>query len=133
MSKESLERRNSHLVPFNSETAKIASEKGRLARAEKARSRKELKEALKIVLNLTIKKKGKIVDTEKIQSLAEANGQNITVNEALAIALTEKALSGDVQAFITIRDTIGEKPTDKVELDESKTIESWAKNHKVKV
>lgn len=38
-------------------------------------------------------------------------------NEKLSIALMKKALDGDVQAFNTIRDTIGEKPIDKAEVD----------------
>lgn len=34
--------------------------------------------------------------------------------ESICAALIEKALTGDVRAFETIRDTIGEKPVDKV-------------------
>ena len=35
--------------------------------------------------------------------------------EKISIALIEKALTGDVRAFETIRDTIGEKPTQTIE------------------
>lgn len=38
-------------------------------------------------------------------------------NEKLSIAILRKALDGDVQAFNTIRDTIGEKPVDKAEVE----------------
>ena len=38
------------------------------------------------------------------------------IQERISLALIEKALSGDVRAFETIRDTIGEKPTDKQEI-----------------
>lgn len=34
--------------------------------------------------------------------------------ESIAVALVEKAMSGDVRAFEVLRDTIGEKPVDKV-------------------
>ena len=37
--------------------------------------------------------------------------------ESITIALIEKAMQGDTKAFEVIRDTIGEKPTDKVEMD----------------
>lgn len=36
-------------------------------------------------------------------------------NEKLSIAILKKALEGDITAFNSIRDTIGEKPTDKIE------------------
>ena len=36
----------------------------------------------------------------------------------LSLALINKALSGDVRAFETIRDTIGEKPIDKHEVND---------------
>lgn len=35
----------------------------------------------------------------------------------MVAALIQKALDGDVRAFESIRDTIGEKPTEKLELD----------------
>lgn len=38
-------------------------------------------------------------------------------NTKISVALLNKALMGDIQAFTTIRDTIGEKPTDKIEAD----------------
>lgn len=40
------------------------------------------------------------------------------IQKRLSLALIDKALSGDVRAFETIRDTIGEKPTDKQEITE---------------
>lgn len=36
--------------------------------------------------------------------------------EKISLALIEKALNGEIKAFETIRDTIGEKPTDKQEI-----------------
>ena len=43
-------------------------------------------------------------------------------NNKISTALLKKALDGDIQAFTTIRDTIGEKPTDKVEQEVISTI-----------
>lgn len=43
-------------------------------------------------------------------------------NNKISTALLKRALSGDIQAFTTIRDTIGEKPTDKIEQELISTI-----------
>lgn len=54
----------------------------------------------------------------KRKSLREELGlllENGNTQESVAVALIEKAMKGDVKAFEVIRDTIGEKPVDKVE------------------
>lgn len=107
-------------------------QKGAQAVAEKARKRKAMKEDLNILLNLSLKK-GQMVYSEDIQSLAEAEGKNISVQTAIDIAMVQRAMMGDVQAAQYIRDTVGEKPSDKVEVDQSLTIEAWAKKNKVKL
>lgn len=38
-------------------------------------------------------------------------------NSKVCLAVLEKALKGDISAFSTIRDTIGEKPVEKIEAD----------------
>ncbi len=108
------------------------SKKGAEANIEKARKRKAMKEDLNILLNLSLKK-GQMVYSEDIQSLAEAEGKNISVQTAIDIAMVQRAMMGDVQAAQYIRDTVGEKPSDKVEVDQSLTIEAWAKKNKVKL
>ncbi|MBQ8044092.1 MAG: hypothetical protein IJ272_08115 [Clostridia bacterium] len=40
-----------------------------------------------------------------------------TVQEKGIEAIIDKFISGDMQAFTIVRDTIGEKPTDKIEAD----------------
>ena len=42
------------------------------------------------------------------------DGVNMTGFEALALSAFEKALSGDVKAMTFVRDTIGQKPVEKV-------------------
>ena len=49
------------------------------------------------------------------------------------IAMIKRAIMGDVSAYLAIRDTLGEKPSDKLEIDSNLTVEEWAKNHKVKL
>lgn len=106
--------------------------KGVEAHAENARKRKSMKEDLNILLGLSLKK-GQLTYSEDIQSLAEAHGKNISVETAIHIAIVQRAMMGDVQAAQYIRDTVGEKPSDKVELDSNLTIEAWAKKNKVKL
>jgi succinyl-CoA synthetase beta subunit len=52
----------------------------------------------------------KTLKEELLLLLSEGNTQN-----KLSLALIEKAMNGDTKAFEVIRDTIGEKPTDKIE------------------
>ena len=40
--------------------------------------------------------------------------------EKISLAMLEKASKGDTKAFEVIRDTIGEKPSDKLEIDQDK-------------
>ncbi len=46
----------------------------------------------------------------------EVNEKAMSRAEAIVISLIAKAARGDVQAFLAIRDTIGEKPKDKVDV-----------------
>ena len=80
-----------NLRPVSSkEEARERGRKGGLASGEARRKRKTLKE-------------------EFILMLSEGETQ-----QSVTLALIEKAMSGDTKAFEVIRDTIGEKPVDKV-------------------
>lgn len=53
-----------------------------------------------------------------LEILLERRGEDgLTGREALAVALYEQALKGDVRAFAELRDTVGEKPVQKTEAD----------------
>ena len=55
--------------------------------------------------------------------LLERKGEDgLTGREAVAVALYEQALKGDVRAFAELRDTVGEKPTDKVDMNADLSI-----------
>ena len=80
-----------NLRPVSSkEEARERGRKGGLASGEARRKRKTLKEELLLMLS-----KGE-------------------TQQSVTLALIEKAMSGDTKAFEVIRDTIGEKPVDKV-------------------
>ena len=80
-----------NLRPVSStEEARERGRKGGLASGEARRKRKTLKEELLLMLS-------------------EGETQ-----QSVTLALIEKAMSGDTKAFEVIRDTIGERPIDKV-------------------
>lgn len=106
--------------------------KGGAATAAKNAARRKAKEDLAILLKLSLKK-GDLIDPDGVSALAELEGKNIPVQTAIDIAMVQRAIMGDVNAATWVRDTVGDKPSDRIELDQSLTIEEWAKNHKVKL
>ena len=89
--------------------------KGGIAKREATRRRKEMRETLDILLNMPMKK-GKTYSAEDIKCFADLKGKNITIDQAMMVCLIQKALKGDINAIAMIRDTVGEKPSDKVEV-----------------
>ena len=57
-------------------------------------------------------KERKTLKEELLLLLSQDNFQ-----ERISLALLEKATTGDTKAYEVIRDTVGEKPTDKIEAD----------------
>ena len=87
--------------------------KGGLKSAENGRKRKAMKETLETLLEMSLKKGAKS-SVEDIKSFADIKGKNISIEESLMVILVNKALHGDISAITMIRDTIGEKPVEKV-------------------
>jgi hypothetical protein len=81
----------------SSEEAREIGRKGGIASGEARQKRKALKEELLLLL-------------------AEGDTQ-----KSVTLALIEKAMGGDTKAFEVIRDTIGEKPVEKVVISEIDT------------
>ena len=81
---------------------------------ETKRKRKEMRETLDVLLKMPMKK-GKVYDAEDIKCFAELKGKNISIDQAMMVCLVQKALKGDLSAIAMVRDTIGEKPVEKVE------------------
>lgn len=99
-----------NLVPMKDRTSEerreIASKAGKASVASRQK-RKALKELLEIALATTDK-------------------DGLTAAQKTAMAMVEKAMMGDTKAFEVIRDTIGEKPTEKSQIDGNFTI-GWNK------
>ena len=87
--------------------------KGAEVTKRKVRERKAMKETLEILLTMPMKK-GKVYTAEEIKSFADLKGKNITIDQAMSVCLIQKALKGDLSAIAMVRDTIGEKPAEKV-------------------
>ena len=74
---------------------------GGFASGEAKRKRKTIREELEFLL---------------AQQLKNKKGKYISTREAISTAMIGQAIKGNVKAFIAIRDTIGENPTDKHEV-----------------
>lgn len=80
------------------EEAREIGRKGGIASGEARRRRKTLKEELLLLL------------------------EQGDMQEKISLALIQKAMNGDTKAFEVLRDTVGEKPVDKVENEIVSTI-----------
>jgi hypothetical protein len=90
-------------------------EKGNLANKTPA-ERKEIARRGAATTNAKIAERKSLAELMKV-ALRLQNVETGEVNEiAITNALINKAIKGDVSAYQTIRDTIGEKPTDKQEI-----------------
>lgn len=96
---------NENLKPFDSnqsrEEAKKNGQIGGIKSGEARRAKKTMKAMLDYLLEKEIENK---------------KGEKASTQEAISVALIKQALSGNVKAFEVIRDTIGEKPEQNVNL-----------------
>jgi len=77
--------------------------KGGIASGEAKRRRKNLQELVNIAF-------------ERVVS-HDSEGRPITADEAMVLKQLQNALDGDTKAFITLRDTAGQAPIQRVEVD----------------
>ena len=112
-----------NLIPNDARTPnerRVNAQKAGIASGRTRRAKKEQKAIILNILSLPLKK-GSI---DEIQTLADAQGANLTVNEAIVIAQISKALRGDTKAAQYIRDTAGQNTIDNKHLDlEKKRLE----------
>ena len=83
--------------------------------AEARKAKKTFREIAEILGSITIHD-GEVSDIEEIRRLGEMKGANLSVKEVIIWQQIQKAINGDTKAFEVVRDTLGEKPFDKVEL-----------------
>jgi hypothetical protein len=83
---------------------------GGIASGEARRRKKTLRETLITLLNA---------------ENYEINGQKVDGYVATALALIKKATKGDVPAITALRDTIGEKPREELDISVQKKLEDF--------
>ena len=97
---------NENLKPFDSnqnrEEAKKNGRKGGKKSGEVRRQKKTMREMLDYLLE---------------KELTNKNGEKATTLEAMMASMIKQSISGNVRACEFIRDTIGQKPTEKVDVD----------------
>lgn len=74
---------------------------GGIASGEARRKKRDIRLALEMLLEKEFK---------------DRSGNTVTGAEAIAAKQFEKAMKGDTKAFEVVRDTAGQKPTDKIEM-----------------
>lgn len=79
--------------------ARTQGQKGGIASGKARREKKTLQEELLALLS------------------AVEDGETETINNRIAASIIKKALAGDVKAFEVIRDTVGEKPKDELNVN----------------
>lgn len=107
------------LIPQSERTKdeqKAIARKGGIASGKARREKKKMRETLDILLAMPMKD-GKYADVESIRNFAALKGKNITVQDAIMIAQVQKAMKGDTKAAEYIRDTMGQKPVDNVDMN----------------
>lgn len=74
--------------------------KGGVNSGKARRAKRDLRNALEMLLE---------------RDFTDKSGKQVTGTEAVATKLFEQAMKGNVKAFETLRDTVGQKPVDKIE------------------
>lgn len=103
-----------NLKPFRSvEEAREKGRKGGKASGKARRAKKSQQEYAAYLLNLPLKSG----ELEEYLSIEDIKGKNITAGEAALIVQMKKAVEGDAKAYEIVRDTAGERPVEKVEVN----------------
>lgn len=102
-------KQDANLVMFTHDTAADAGRKGGVASGEAKRKKKTIRAVMQAMLDC------QIPDAEAVETL-KALGFEGTFRDGMTRAMLEKALKGDVEAGRFVRDTVGEKPREGVDL-----------------
>ena len=101
-------------APSASEARKRGA-KGGIASGEARRQKRALRECLEAILV-------KPTTNGELNAMLQAANVENTFDNAMSLALIQKALSGDPKAFEVVRDTIGQKPIDKMQVSTPEPI-----------
>lgn len=112
-------------IPSSEEARKIG-RKGGIASGETRRKKKLMREQMELLLSLPYK------DTKKKKEMKKLGFETEDIDNQMAVVfgVWEKALQGDVKAAEFLRNTLGEAPAEKLEVnasisDKVKEIENY--------
>ena len=92
-----------NLRPSEYKLSQEEAKKGGIASGEARRRKRDLRLAMEALLE---------------KDITDNSGKTVSGAEAIALKQFQKALKGDTRAFEMIRDTAGQKPIDKVQIQE---------------
>lgn len=90
-----------NLRPCEYKLSQEEAKKGGIKSGEVRRQKRDIRLALEALLE---------------QEFTDKHGKTMTGTEAIALKLMEKAMKGDVRAFEMVRDSVGQKPTSRLEV-----------------
>ena len=103
---------------LSKEEAVAMGRKGGIASGKARAEKKMIKDNIELLLSLPIKN---AKTKEQLKQLG-IDDNEMNNQMALVIAMYQKALKGDVSAFNTLRDTIGQRPVEKTEIAQAPII-----------
>lgn len=107
-----------NLRPSEYKLSQDEAKKGGIASGEARRRKRDIRLALEALLE---------------KDISDKNGNVMTTTEAIALKQIEKALKGDTKAFEVVRDTVGQKPTEKLDLtvndDSTREMDEYFARH----
>ena len=111
--------KNTEATQFQSGSEAVeAGQRGGIASGEARRRKRDIRLALEALLE---------------KDITDKKGNVMTTTEAIAVTQIEKALNGDPKAFEVVRDTVGQKPTDRIDLtvndDSAKEMDEYFARH----
>ena len=107
-----------NLRPSEYKLSQDEAKKGGIASGEARRRKRDIRLALEALLE---------------KDISDKNGNVMTTTEAIALKQIEKALKGDTKAFEVVRDTVGQKPTEKLDVtvndDSTREMDEYFARH----
>ena len=105
------------------EAAKIQKE-GLTKSHESARKRQTIREICEYMLALPLSDRSAVTDEkaqQMVEQIQEATGRKPTLYEAITAAQVAAAMDGNTKAAAFVRDSVGDKPIDQVQVSEAVT------------
>ncbi len=101
---------------INANNAKELGRLGGIKSGESKRRKKSMRESLELLLSMPIDE-GKLKTLESFKNFHKITKEsNVSVQDRILVNLVKLAMSGDIDAIKIIREQIGEKPKDEVEV-----------------